>query len=234
MLEITNAHIGYGEGTVIHGVSLNVPENSVVAVLGRNGVGKTTLLRGIMGLNTVTEGEINLLGEEITHLKPFEISSRGVALVPQSRDIFGSLSVKNNIRMGSASKPGRFLDKEIDGSIYDYFPMLREKADEEGGTLSGGQQQQLAIGRALNSDPSLLLLDEPSEGIQPSIVADIKTRIEQILEEREISVLLVEQNLEFALDLADYCYIMESGQIVESGKTEDLQREDKIKKHLEI
>lgn len=234
MLEITDLHLGYGEGEIIHGVSLDVPENSVVAVLGRNGVGKTTLLRGIMGLNTVLDGQIMLDGENITHMQPFEIASRGIALVPQSRDIFSSLSVRNNIRIGSASKPGRFLDKEIDDSIYEYFPMLEEKSEEEGGTLSGGQQQQLAIGRALNSDPRLLLLDEPSEGIQPSIVADIKTRIQQILEERDLSVLLVEQNLDFALDLADYCYIMESGQIVENGPTEELRSENKIRKHLEI
>jgi len=234
MLEITDVHIGYGEGEVIHGVSLDVPENSVVAVLGRNGVGKTTLIRGIMGLNTVSGGAITFLGEETTHLKPFQIASRGIGLVPQSRDIFSSLSVRNNIRVGSASKPGKLLDEEIDDSIYEYFPMLREKSEEQGGTLSGGQQQQLAIGRALNSDPRLLLLDEPSEGIQPSIVADIKTRLQQILDERDLSVLLVEQNLDFALDLADYCYIMESGQIVESGPTEELQREDKIRTHLEI
>lgn len=234
MLEIADIHVGYGEGEVIHGVSLDVPENSVVAALGRNGVGKTTLLRGIMGLNTISNGEITFLGEEITHLKPFRIASRGIALVPQSRDIFSSLSVKNNIRVGSASKPGRLLDTEIDDSIYEYFPMLREKSEEQGGTLSGGQQQQLAIGRALNSDPRLLLLDEPSEGIQPSIVADIKTRLQQILDERDLSVLLVEQNLDFALDLADYCYIMESGRIVESGPTEELQQEDKIRTHLEI
>lgn len=234
MLEVSDVHIGYGEGEIIHGASLDVPENSVVAVLGRNGVGKTTLLRGIMGQNTVSKGRIALAGEEITGLEPFEIASRGVALVPQSRDIFGTLSVRNNIRMGSASKSGKLLEKTVDDSIYEYFPMLREKSEEQGGTLSGGQQQQLAIGRALNSDPRLLLLDEPSEGIQPSIVADIKTRIEQILEERDLSVLLVEQNLEFALDLADYCYIMESGRIVEDGPTEELQREDKIKTHLEI
>lgn len=234
MLDISNVHIGYGEGEIIHGASLEVPENSVVAVLGRNGVGKTTLLRGIMGLNTVSSGEITLAGEDITHLEPFEIASRGVALVPQSRDIFGTLSVRNNIRMGSASRSGRLLDKEIDESIYEYFPMLREKSEAKGGTLSGGQQQQLAIGRALNSDPRLLLLDEPSEGIQPSIVADIKTRVQQILEKRDLSVLLVEQNLKFALDLADYCYIMESGRIVESGPTEELQRDDKIKTHLQI
>lgn len=234
MLEITDLRIGYGEGEIIHGVSLDVPKNSVIAVLGRNGVGKTTLLRGIMGLNTVLDGQIKLEGNNIADLEPFGVASRGIALVPQSRDIFSSLSVRNNIRIGSASTPGRFLDDEVDDSIYEYFPMLEKKSGKSGGTLSGGQQQQLAIGRALNSDPSLLLLDEPSEGIQPSIVADIKTRIQQILGERDLSVLLVEQNLDFALDLADYCYIMESGQIVESGPTEELQREDKITKHLEI
>ncbi len=233
MLDVTDVHIGYGEGTVVHGASLEVPTNSVVAVLGRNGVGKTTLLRGIMGLNNVTDGTITFQGSDVTGREPYEIAAAGIALVPQSRDIFSILSVENNIRMGSASSPGRLLDS-VDDSLYEYFPMLEEKAGERGGTLSGGQQQQLAIARALNSDPDLLLLDEPSEGIQPSIVADIKTRIRKITDERSLSVLLVEQNLDFALELADYCYIMDAGEFVEQGDPDELQRDDKITKHLEI
>lgn len=233
MLEISDAYIGYGDTTVVYGSSITVPEDSIVAVLGRNGVGKTTLLRGIMGQNTISEGEIVFEGTDIVNQPPYEIAAAGVALVPQSRDIFSILSVEDNIRMGSASSSERLLSG-VDDEIYDYFPMLEQKADARGGTLSGGQQQQLAIARALNSDPKLLLLDEPSEGIQPSIVDDIRHRIKQIKTERNISVLIVEQNLNLALDLAEYCYIMEAGRVVEHGEPDELQQENKITENIEI
>jgi urea ABC transporter ATP-binding protein UrtE len=234
MLTVSEAEIGYGESTVVWDVDLQVEEEQIVAVLGRNGVGKTTLLRGIMGLNELSGGHVYLRGEDISVKRPFEIAESGVGYVPQSRDIFGSISVRNNIRLGSASNEGFLLEPEVKDYIYDYFPALKEKASEKGGTLSGGQQQQLAIARALNSDPDLLLLDEPSEGIQPSIVSDIADQLVRIRDERGVSVLIVEQNLNLALNVADYCYILETGRVVEQGTPEDLEAADTIEQYLVV
>lgn len=234
MLTISEATIGYGESVVVRDVDLQVEENQIVAVLGRNGVGKTTLLRGIMGLNRLRTGHVFLRGDNIVSKKPHEIAKAGIGYVPQSRDIFGSISVENNIRLGSASADGFLLRDEINDYIYDYFPALNEKSDANGGSLSGGQQQQLAIARALNSDPDLLLLDEPSEGIQPSIVAEIGDQLNRIREEQGLSVLVVEQNLDLALDVADYCYILETGQVVEQGTPEELTAADKIEQYLVV
>ena len=234
MLLVSEADVSYGESTVVREVDLAVEEAQIVAVLGRNGVGKTTLLRGIMGLTPVTGGHVFLNGEPVEGWEPYEIAAEGVGYVPQSRDIFPSISVENNIRLGSASAPGFFLDPSVPEALYEYFPALREKAAEKGGSLSGGQQQQLAIARALSADPDLLLLDEPSEGVQPSIVAEIGERLEAIREDRGLSVLVVEQNLEFALSVADYCYILEAGRVVEQGSPDALEAADAIEQYLVV
>lgn len=234
MLTASEVTIGYGESTIIRSLDLTVKENQIVAVLGRNGVGKTTLLRGIMGLNKLSAGHVFLHGEEISYKKPHEVVKEGIGYVPQSREIFGSISVENNIRLGSASTDGFLLKDSIDERIYQYFPALQKKASEKGDKLSGGQQQQLAIARALNSDPDLLLLDEPSEGIQPSIVSEIGEQLKRFRDEQGLSVLIVEQNLELALEVADYCYILENGHIVEQGPPEKLEEENKIKQHLVV
>jgi urea ABC transporter ATP-binding protein UrtE len=234
MLELTDVRIGYGESTVVWDLSLEVGTDDIVAVLGRNGAGKTTTLRGILGLTPPTSGRVEFRGEDITGLEPYEIAARGIGYVPQSRDIFGSLSVENNIRLGSASLDGPLLKDDVDESILEYFPALEEKFDQKGGVLSGGQQQQLAIARALNSDPDLLLLDEPSEGIQPSIVADITERLQDINRDRDVAILIVEQNLDLALEVADHCYVLESGRLVESGPTDELTAEDRIAKHISV
>jgi urea ABC transporter ATP-binding protein UrtE len=234
MLTLDDVRIGYGESTVVWDLDLEVGADDIVAVLGRNGAGKTTTLRGILGLTPPTSGRIEFRGEEITGLPPYEVAARGIGYVPQSRDIFGSLSVENNIRLGSASLDGPLLKDEVDESILEYFPALAEKFDQKGGVLSGGQQQQLAIARALNSDPDLLLLDEPSEGIQPSIVAEITERLQDINRDRDVAVLIVEQNLDLALEVADYCYVLESGRLVESGPTDELTAENRIAKHISV
>lgn len=234
MLFVSEATIGYGESTVIWDVDLEVDEGQIVAVLGRNGVGKTTLLRGVIGLNDLSSGHVYLRGTDVAPKSPFEIAADGVGYVPQSRDIFESLSVEDNIRLGSASRDGRLLESEVSEYIYDYFPALREKASVNGGKLSGGQQQQLAIARALNSEPDLLLLDEPSEGIQPSIVSEIGEQLQRIRDEQDISVLIVEQNLSLALEVADYCYILETGRIVEEGTPEELEAADAIEQYLVV
>jgi len=234
MLRVSEARIGYGESTVVWDVDLEVRDEQIVAVLGRNGVGKTTLLRGIMGLNELRAGHVFLRGENVSSLRPFEMAAEGVGYVPQSRDVFSSLSVANNIRLGSASSDATLLETSVPEYIYDYFPALREKAREKGGTLSGGQKQQLAVARALNADPSLLLLDEPSEGIQPSIVDEIGRQLQRIRDERGISVLIVEQNLNLALEIADYCYVLETGRVVEQGTPEELEADDAIEQHLVV
>ena len=233
MLQVEDIRVGYADSNVIWDVSLEVRDD-IVAILGRNGAGKTTLLRGIIGQNPPTQGEVTFEGTTISGLKPHRIAAKGIGYVPQSRDIFGSLSVEDNIRLGSASKEGRLLDDEIEDFIFEYFPALEEKRNARGSTLSGGQQQQLAIGRALNSDPDLLLLDEPSEGIQPSIVKEIGDRLNRLSREQDISVLIVEQNLDLVKRVAEYCYIMESGNIVAEDDLDELLAEGRIEKHLSV
>ena len=234
MLEVEGVRIGYGDSTVIWDVSIDVDDNSIVSILGRNGAGKTTLLRGIIGQNPPSRGEIRFNGEKISGMEPYQIASKGIGFVPQSRDIFGSLSVEDNIRLGSASREGTLLKEDIEEFIFEYFPALEEKRAKKGSTLSGGQQQQLAIARALNSDPELLLLDEPSEGIQPSIVKEIGRQLNRLSEEQDISVLIVEQNFDLVKTVADYCYILESGNIVDENELDVLLEEDSLEKHLSI
>ena len=234
MLRTSDVQIGYGESTVVWDVDLEVDDDQIVAVLGRNGVGKTTLLRGIMGLNELQGGHVFLDGENVSTLKPYEMAARGVGYVPQSRDIFSAVSVENNIRLGSASGESRFLKSGIPSYIYEYFPALEEKAEAKGGTLSGGQKQQLAIARALNAEPSHLLLDEPSEGIQPSIVHEIGEQLKRIRDNRGISVLIVEQNLNLAMAVADYCYVLETGRVVEQGTPEEIESSGAVDEYLAV
>ena len=234
MLRTSDVQIGYGESTVVWDVDVEVETDQIVAVLGRNGVGKTTLLRGIMGLNELQGGHVFLDGENVSTLQPFEMAAKGVGYVPQSRDIFGAISVENNIRLGSASGDQMLLKGEVPEYIYEYFPALEEKADAKGGTLSGGQKQQLAIARALNADPTHLLLDEPSEGIQPSIVHEIGQQLKRIRDNRGISVLIVEQNLNLALAVADYCYVLETGRVVEQGTPEEIEASGAVDEYLSV
>jgi urea ABC transporter ATP-binding protein UrtE len=234
MLTIQSVQIGYGNSTVIWDVDLTVEDGQITAVLGRNGAGKTTLLRGIMGELSCTSGNVYFNGENLHDLKQYQVASEGISYVPQSRDIFPDISVENNIRLGSASRSQYLLDNDIVDYIYDYFPALEDIKDRKGGALSGGQQQQLAIARALNADPELLLLDEPSEGVQPSIVNDLASQLPDIASTHDISILIVEQDLEFALNVADYCYILENGRIVEEGTPNELEESGDIEEHLVV
>lgn len=234
MLTIQSVQIGYGNSTVIWDVDLTVEDGQITAVLGRNGAGKTTLLRGIMGQLSCTSGNVYFNGENLHNLKKYQVASEGISYVPQSRDIFPDISVENNIRLGSASRSQYLLDNDIVDYIYDYFPALKDIKDRKGGALSGGQQQQLAIARALNADPELLLLDEPSEGVQPSIVNDLASQLPDIASTHDISILIVEQDLEFALNVADYCYILENGRIVEEGTPDELEESGDIEEHLVV
>jgi len=221
MLQLRNVSAGYGRTPVLHDITADVAEGELVALLGRNGVGKTTLLRTITGEIAATAGEIHISGRPVTRLKAHQRARAGVAYVPQGRQIFSDLTVLENLQVAgyAAKKPGW---QAIVDELLEDFPILKEKRDQNGGSLSGGQQQILALGRALVTKPDLLLLDEPSEGIQPSIVQQIAREIRDINARRGITVIIVEQNLEFAASVADIAYVMDKGEIVQKVPTNHL------------
>jgi len=236
MLEIRGLNVAYGESQVLWDVSLEVPAGGVVCLMGRNGVGKTTLLKSIMGLLPARAGSITLNGVELGSLRPEERAGHGIGYVPQGREIFPNLSVAENLRIGYLGRPksagnGKAAQGDIE-HVFDLFPKLKQLLSRKGGVLSGGEQQQLAIARVLLARPKLLLMDEPTEGIQPNVILQIEEAIERI-KERGIAVLLVEQYLEFAWRLADSYAIMRKGAIVSSGATADL-RHDVVRQHLTV
>ena len=214
MLEIESLNQYYGGSHILRGVSLVAPEKKLTVLLGRNGVGKTTLLRCLMGVVPTKSGTIKWQGQALSSLPPHARVSRGLAYVPQGRDIFPRLTVEENLLVGAAS---RKAPKNVPDRIYELFPVLRDMRARRGGDLSGGQQQQLAIGRALMSEPQLLILDEPTEGIQPSIIRDIGRTLRQLVEEFGLTVLLVEQYYDFARELADQYWVMSRGEVVDGG-----------------
>jgi branched-chain amino acid transport system ATP-binding protein len=222
-LVVEDVHTYYGDSYVLQGVSLRVAPGQLVAVLGRNGVGKTTLIRSVVGFTPPRRGRIWLRGQEVTHRPSHAIARMGVGLVPQGRRIFPSLSVEENLVVAARGE-GWTLER-----VYELFPRLRERAHHRGGKLSGGEQQMLAIGRALMTNPSLLLLDEPSEGLAPKLVLDLAHALLQ-LKERGLSVLMVEQNLPLALRLADYVYVMSKGTVVFEGSPEALRRAEEVRR----
>ena len=212
----------YGGSQILRGVSLEVPPGKVTVLLGRNGVGKTTLLKCLMGALPVRGGSMSLFGEDVTRLKPHQRARRGLGYVPQGRDIFGRLTVRENLLMGLAANPKA---KTIPDDIFELFPVLKTMLHRRGGDLSGGQQQQLAIGRALAAGPKYLILDEPTEGIQPSIIKDIG-RVITLLAERGMGILLVEQYYDFAEELADFYAVMQRGQVIKAGVKATMQEEN--------
>jgi urea transport system ATP-binding protein len=229
MLKIDNLSSGYGESMIIHNLNLNVKKGEVIALIGKNGAGKTTLLKTIMGLIKEKEGEIHFDGKNLNKSKPENRALSGIAYVPQGREIFPFLTVRENLILGLEARGKK--EKDIPEDIYQLFPELKTLEARYGGDLSGGQQQQLAIARMLITEPRLLLLDEPTEGIQPSIVFAIENAIKMIKGQKNISIILVEQFMEFALRLSDTCYVMEKGSIVFEEETAKLDNE-KIKSHL--
>jgi urea transport system ATP-binding protein len=236
MLEIRGLNVAYGESQVLWDVSLEVPEGGVVCLMGRNGVGKTTLLKTIMGLLPARSGSIILDGVDLGSLRPEERAACGIGYVPQGREIFPNLTVSENLRVGFLGRPkvagnGRAAQTDIE-QVFDLFPKLRQLLSRKGGVLSGGEQQQLAIARVLLARPKLLLMDEPTEGIQPNVIQQIEGAIRRI-KQRGIAVLLVEQYLEFAWRLAGSYAIMRKGAIVSSGATADL-RHDAVRQHLTV
>jgi urea transport system ATP-binding protein len=231
MLAVNNIDLFYGASQALWDVSLSARKGAVTCVLGRNGVGKTSLLRAIAGQQSIAAGDIELEGENITGLPPHARTRRGVAYVPQGREIFPLLTVAENLKTGFA--PLKKADRNIPGKIFELFPVLYEMLGRRGGDLSGGQQQQLAIARALVTRPKLLILDEPTEGIQPSIIKDIERVIVLLRDRGDMAILLVEQYFEFARDLADNFAVMDRGAIVLSGKREDMVESD-VRRHLSI
>jgi urea ABC transporter ATP-binding protein UrtE len=232
MLAVSNLTAAYGSVPVLNGVSLSLAKGEVLALLGRNGVGKTTLLRTLTGLLPPLAGQVELDGVAIAGLPTHAISRMGVALVPQGRGIFAKLSVRENLVAGGRAAKGRGavpLDE-----ILARFPALRDRLAQAGGTLSGGEQQQLAIARALSARPNVVLLDEPSEGIQPNVVHDIGELIGRLVRETGLAVLLVEQNIDFALHTASRCAVMEKGRIVHEGGPEELRSDAVLKRYLAI
>jgi len=229
MLNIENVDLYYGAAQALRKVSLNAPANSITGVLGRNGVGKTSLLRAVMGAHPVASGSVALDGTEITRMAPYNRARAGIAYVPQGREIFSLLTVKENLETGFAGRK----DRDIPQEIFDLFPVLADMMGRRGGDLSGGQQQQLAIGRALVTRPRVLVLDEPTEGIQPSIIKDIGRALQYLRDSSGLAILLVEQYLDFVRDLADSVHIMDRGEIVFSGTGPDLE-DDSVRRHLVV
>ena len=216
LLEIKDIVCGYDGGVVLEGLSLTVKSGEKLGILGRNGVGKTTLIKTIMGQVPVAAGSISLGGKSITNLPSFKIAKSGIGYVPQGREIFADFTVRENLLMGN-------LKAENFRHVFELFPVLAQRIDSKAGSFSGGQQQQLAIARALVAEPDILLLDEPSEGVQPSIVQEIGQVLSAIAAETGTAVVLVEQNIELVLDTCDRCIFLEDGAIAASHATEELR-----------
>jgi len=226
LLKISGIETYYGKIQALKDISLEVHEGQVVTLLGANGAGKTTTMKTISGLLKPKRGKVEFLGEDITGLRPDQLLGKGIALVPEGRAILSSMSVYENLEMGAYHRKDKDIKKDIEG-VMAQFPILEERREQLGGTLSGGQQQMLAIARALLSKPKLLLLDEPSMGLAPLIVADIFKLIREI-KNNGTTVLLVEQNAKQALKVADYGYVMETGKVIINGDAKDLLQDPRI------
>ena len=231
MLSLSHISFSYGLVQILDDVSIEVPKAKVVCVMGRNGVGKTTLMRNIVGLEKASKGSVTLDGRDISKVPARRRAQSGLALVPQGRMIFPRLTVKENLEVGlSARTDGR---RTIPEEIYELFPVLKEMGARQGGNLSGGQQQQLAIGRALVGEPRVLLLDEPTEGIQPNIIQAIGQVLRRLVKEKEMTVVLVEQYVDFIKEFGDHFYIMNRGRVVANGDTPQLS-ESIVRQHLSV
>ncbi len=232
MLTVDNLYAGYGASEVLMGTSLKVEKGTVVALIGPNGAGKSTTMRAISGLVKPSRGEVTIDGMAVQGLDAARIARLGLAHAPEGRKVFGPLSVEDNLLLGAYRRLPRFFGYQRQAAadldrVYELFPRLRERRRQSAGTLSGGEQQMLAIGRALMANPKVMLLDEPSMGLAPVIVAEVFATIRRLKEEG-ITLLLVEQMAKRALEVADYAYVMERGRIVVEGKPEDLQKDERV------
>lgn len=229
MLNVSDYHVKYGQSEVLHGLSFKVQPNEIVAIVGRNGMGKTTLMKSLMGVIPSAGGTVELDGKDLSSLKSYQRVENGFGFVPQGRMIFPTMTVKENIETGLTTTKSDTVPRDL----YDLFPVLLEMRHRRGGNLSGGQQQQLAIARALASNPRLLLLDEPTEGIQPSIIKEMAATLKQIRDQRGLSIVVSEQVLSFALDIADRILVIEKGEIVHEQRREDVD-EAKVASYLAV
>lgn len=229
MLNVSNLKVAYGQSEVIHGLNFEVPKNETLAIMGRNGMGKTTLFKSLIGLLPSTDGEITVDGTNVTNTESCKRVANGIAYVPQGRMIFPALTVKENIETGLAVSGS----KKIPDEIFSLFPVLQEMRSRKGGNLSGGQQQQLAIARALVTNPKVLLLDEPTEGIQPSIIKDIANVLNEIQKTRDITIIVSEQVLSFTMAVADRIIVIDKGNFIHENLRSDIDTEQ-IKNYLSV
>jgi urea transport system ATP-binding protein len=229
MLNIQDLRASYGESEVLHGINLDVEPGEIVAIMGRNGMGKTTLMKTLMGIMPERAGDVSLGGKALTGMKSHQRVANGIAYVPQGRMIFSSMTVQDNVETG-LTVTGQ---KSVPEDIYELFPVLLEMKSRRGGNLSGGQQQQLAIARALASNPKVLLLDEPTEGIQPSIIREMGRTLRKIRDQKGLSIVVSEQVLSFALDVADRVLVIENGTFVHESPRETID-EEKVAKFLSV
>jgi urea ABC transporter ATP-binding protein UrtE len=233
MLDIAGLSGGYTRSSVLRDIELTAGANEVVGILGRNGTGKTTLMKAIMGLLPWTEGSMVLDGEVISELPTHKRARAGIAYVPQGRGIFPEATLEENLRYGLLLAD-RSMKDDLPGRVFEMFPWMRERLAQSAGTLSGGEQQMLAIARVLVGEPKVLLLDEPTEGLAPAIVEGLRDSIREIAASGQHAILLVEQNLRFVLTLASRGYVLEKGRIAAQGDTRELQREEVVARHLSI
>ena len=231
MLTVENIDLHYGAAQALKNVSLSAEVGKVTCVMGRNGVGKTSTLRAIAGQQPISAGSVRWEGEDISRMTPYQRARKGIALVPQGRDVFPLLSVRENLETGFAVLPRG--QRRVPDTVFELFPVLKDMLSRRGGDLSGGQQQQLAIGRAIVMRPRLLILDEPTEGIQPSIIKDIGRAISFLRDTGEMAIVLVEQYFEFARDLADRFAVMDRGEVVLAGTRDELE-ESAVRAHLTV
>jgi urea transport system ATP-binding protein len=229
MLEVDDLVVSYGQSEVLHGIGFNVASKETVAVMGRNGMGKTTLFKTLIGILPSRRGSVRVGGVDVTGEESYRRVAKGIGYVPQGRQIFSTLTVEENIRTGLENAGS----KQVPDEIYALFPVLFDMRKRKGGNLSGGQQQQLAIARALVTDPKVLLLDEPTEGIQPSVIKDIAKALNEIRKTRDIAILVSEQVLSFALDVADRLFVIEGGRFVHQS-TRDAGDSERIREYLSV
>jgi branched-chain amino acid transport system ATP-binding protein len=230
MLKIQDLHVSYDGIKALQGISLDVPEGKIIALLGANGAGKSTTLRTIMGIVKPESGLIEFEGESLLGLKSFQVVEKGIALVPEGRRVFANLSVKENLSLGAYTRKDKEKIKADIEEIFDLFPRLEERYSQSAGTLSGGEQQMLALGRALMSKPRLLMIDEPSLGLAPVLSQDVLSKLTELNQKRNQTVLLIEQNARAALKISDYAYILETGQIKLEGPAAELATNDAVRK----
>lgn len=237
ILSTSSLWSGYGGKPVLQGIDLEISQGEIVAVIGRNGVGKSTLMRTLTGLLPATAGDIVFRGESVPALPAYKRARLGIGYVPQGRDVFPRMSVLENLKVGEMIRGGRTGKAVMEATydaVYEAFPVLKERRGQRAGTLSGGQQQQLAIGRVLVGGPSVILLDEPSEGIQPSIVQDIARSMVQLNRQSGVTVVLVEQNLDMIQAMAERCYVMDKGRVVAEIAADELEDREKVRQYLSV